>query len=380
MNLFARILSHGFALLVVALLAIGLIYRGELFPDMELPAFLALDETGKEEADGAAATASRDGPDQVSPDEAEQAAGEQVTEPAISPQPIEAPQPVDAPAGDAADTVPATADDTGAMPGLVARDTDDVAAAAETVGDAVSTAVDTATATVDGGAEPGVAVPTADMAGETGEVVSTAVDQDTTTADMPVEPGEVEPAAVDMAPAEAVEEAELPPPADSAEQVAAETTAAATEQPAQTDAVSAPAADTAPARDIPVTADDVQIMPPPVATAAPAAREAVSPYRLLAAAREAYWLRDYATAEQKYQAMIELDPDNPDGYGELGNMYFSQGKWDLASASYFEAGKRLADEGLLTEAYQLVDVLKGLQGPQAGELEEYIASMMPAGQ
>ncbi len=102
-------------------------------------------------------------------------------------------------------------------------------------------------------------------------------------------------------------------------------------------------------------------------------KPAESPYRLLAAAREAYWLRDYATAEEKYQAMIDLDPSNPDGFGELGNMYFSQGKWELASATYFEAGKRLADEGLLEQARQLVDVLKGLQGPQAKALEKYIA-------
>ena len=35
MNLLARILSHGFAIAIVLLLAIGLIYRGELFPDWE---------------------------------------------------------------------------------------------------------------------------------------------------------------------------------------------------------------------------------------------------------------------------------------------------------------------------------------------------------
>ena len=42
MNLLARILSHGFAIAIVLLLAIGLIYRGELFPDWELPEFLTL--------------------------------------------------------------------------------------------------------------------------------------------------------------------------------------------------------------------------------------------------------------------------------------------------------------------------------------------------
>ena len=115
-------------------------------------------------------------------------------------------------------------------------------------------------------------------------------------------------------------------------------------------------------------------MDTPLSNSEPSVREK------LAAAREAYWLRDYATAEEKYLAMIKLDPDNPDGHGELGNMYFSQGKWDLAAAAYFEAGKRMADEGLLPEARELVDVIKGLQGSQAAELEQYIAGKAPAEQ
>ena len=192
MNLFARILSHGFALLVVALLAIGLIYRGELFPDMELPAFLALDETRKDEADSAAASTGRDGPDQAASAGAEQAAGERVPAPAISPQPIETPQPVAAAAGDAAETVPAAADDTGVLPGLVARDTDD---AADTAGDAVSTVVDTATTTADRDAAAGDAVPADAMADEAGDAASRPVDTATITAEKDAEAGVAVPAA-----------------------------------------------------------------------------------------------------------------------------------------------------------------------------------------
>ena len=40
MDNLARIISHGFAIVVVILLGIGFIYRGELFPDLELPDFL----------------------------------------------------------------------------------------------------------------------------------------------------------------------------------------------------------------------------------------------------------------------------------------------------------------------------------------------------
>ena len=43
MKLLARLLSHGFAVALVVLLAIGFIYRGELFPEWELPDFLAFD-------------------------------------------------------------------------------------------------------------------------------------------------------------------------------------------------------------------------------------------------------------------------------------------------------------------------------------------------
>ena len=44
MNLLARILSHGFALALVALIAISLMYRGVLFPEWGLPEFLVIDD------------------------------------------------------------------------------------------------------------------------------------------------------------------------------------------------------------------------------------------------------------------------------------------------------------------------------------------------
>ncbi len=132
---------------------------------------------------------------------------------------------------------------------------------------------------------------------------------------------------------------------------------------------------TAPAATQPAPDVDASVIKRPAKAATD--KPAGTPYQLLAAAREAYWLRDYINAEKNYQALIASDPDNPDGYGELGNMYFSQGKWTLASASYFEAGKRLADEGLVDQARQLVDVLRGLQSPRSEELEQYITETSP---
>ena len=125
---------------------------------------------------------------------------------------------------------------------------------------------------------------------------------------------------------------------------------------------------------LPDDAGDAGTVEPDVPPSPVPARKtpAVTPYRVLAAAREAYWLRDYAAAEQKYQELIALEPGNPDGYGELGNMYFSQGDWDKASASYYEAGTRLAAQGMYDRARQLVEVIRGLNGEQAGDLEQQI--------
>jgi hypothetical protein len=97
-------------------------------------------------------------------------------------------------------------------------------------------------------------------------------------------------------------------------------------------------------------------------------------YQLLADAREAYWLRDYDIAETKYLALTRLEPDNPDGYGELGNMYFSQGRWDEAATAYYAAGVRLVDQGLLTQAEDLIAVIRGLNGANADDLEQKIAA------
>ena len=105
----------------------------------------------------------------------------------------------------------------------------------------------------------------------------------------------------------------------------------------------------------------------------------MKPYELLAAAREAFWLHQYDDAEKNYRALTELQPDNPDGYGELGNMYFAQGRWDEAAAAYYEAGARLVKEGRLESARELVKVIRGLNGKQADDLEKLVSSAAPPG-
>ena len=86
----------------------------------------------------------------------------------------------------------------------------------------------------------------------------------------------------------------------------------------------------------------------------------------------------YAQCERLLRRLLQLEPDNPDGYGELGNMFFSQGLWELAASAYFEAGTRLVKEGQLEQARQLVDVIRGLDGTQADELNKLITAAQAA--
>ncbi|MFV1973850.1 MAG: hypothetical protein ACC648_09045 [Thiohalobacterales bacterium] len=312
MNILARILSHGFAIAVVVILAVGYIYRGELFPGMELPAFLYPGAPAPTEAEAPAGEVDRDAPPPVEIAPAE-VAGE--------------PAPEQAPA-----------------------DTGMDAAATSTAGE--PTPMDAPSPEVTDGEPAAPDAPPAEIVPEEPAAVDTVAPD--------AAAGEPElPAVETAAPAEAMP-AEPEPEAFAGDTVAEDTRPADSVPGTATDTI-APAADhagaTAPAMD---------------AAASPGEETTDRPYQLLAAAREAFWLHNYAEAETKYRDLIALEPDNPDGYGELGNMYFSQGNWEQAADAYFSAGKKLIKAGRSQQAEMLVEVIRGLNGSQADELESLV--------
>ena len=333
MNILARILSHGFAIAVVAILAVVYIYRGELFPGMELPAFLYPGTPAPTEAEAPAAAVDREQP------AAELAPAEETGEPArehaedtITRQPLargEQP-PADTGTGPAAVREPQeaapgepSAEITGEEPGTMAVPGE---APAETAGEEPRAALDAS--------QPEVpAVTSVDSLQQEPPVPAQA---------MPVE----QEATADVtAPATPRAPAEPGQPVEDAQVTAAEAVADTPTTPADIIAPTLPAAD---------------------ASAQPGATD--NSYQLLATAREAFWMHNYAEAETNYRDLIALDPDNPDGYGELGNMYFTRGNWEQAADAYFNAGKRLILAGRFEQAEVLVEVIRGLNGKQADEL------------
>ena len=379
MNLLARILSHGFALALVALIAIALMYRGDLFPEWKLPDFLVIEDKSDTGTDAPAGTldpapsepvavspdagvmAPADAPaeavaeDVVTPKEVtlEEVTPEEVTPAEVTPVeviPAEvAPKevtpaevtPAEAPvADDVTDSAPAVDPDT---------DAGDVDAAQEAIQEESAPESVSSRPEADGAVSSDAPESSPEETEASDGLVEEAVDQ----TDQTGQPGQNGGAQDDTS---------------SVTSTATEIVNEQLEMPAPEVEVSPPAAEQV-----------VDPVPAPLASEMPPAAvpddTGKSTYELLAAAREAYWLHDYERAEKYYQQLIQADPDNPDGYGELGNLHFAQGQWEPAAAAYYEAGVRLLNTGMLVQARQLVEVIRGLNGTQADDLERQIEAV-----
>ncbi len=473
MNILAKIISHGFAVAVVALLAVGFIYRGDLFPEMQLPDFLSPDSETVAESDDDVGVGADEPAAMVEAGAATQqaeAAGEEPMITATKDVEPESEAPVAAMAGDvrpaeeAAGTAPMAesgvakppsadveeaVEEVAELAGQVIRPADTGMPAPAVTAEAtpeqpVDTAapeliepVETAPAVADtveiaAGAVKSAEALSRDLAPETGmsvtpyepapaapvksplETTAPVEGLPVTIASEPAPAAQVESPLETTAPAEGLPETIASEAAPAAPvESPLKTTAPAEGLPeaiaseaeeAVTEALPAPAADTGqepvpspmkqqtvePVKpDTPATAPMLAVeeaeavtkapaaeAPEMVAAAAPATGSAaatrIHPYQLLASAREAYWLHDYDRAESIYRELTVLEPDNPDWYGELGNMFFSLGKWDESASAYFDAGTRLVRAGRLARAGELVNVIRGLDGSQAEELEKMI--------
>ena len=91
-------------------------------------------------------------------------------------------------------------------------------------------------------------------------------------------------------------------------------------------------------------------------------------------ARKSFYQRDYEKSIQSYQDVIDNTEDNFDAYGELGNVYFNQGKKQQAASAYFEAAAILIKKGQVSRAQSLMGLLRQLDKARAEELQALIES------
>ncbi|MFC1673227.1 tol-pal system YbgF family protein [Pseudomonadota bacterium] len=87
------------------------------------------------------------------------------------------------------------------------------------------------------------------------------------------------------------------------------------------------------------------------------------------AARTAYWERDLEKAEELYKALVESSTE-ADVAGELGNIYFVQGRHEDAAAMFYEAGLRHLKGDNPVRAGIVMGPLSQLDREKANDLRE----------
>ena len=98
--------------------------------------------------------------------------------------------------------------------------------------------------------------------------------------------------------------------------------------------------------------------------------ESPDPRETLVRARKAFWNGDLQEAEKAYQELAEHEELNPNVYGELGNVYYAQGKWQEAGKAYYEAAVRLIEIKQPYQVNYLLRVIKGLDSESAEKLKQ----------
>lgn len=89
---------------------------------------------------------------------------------------------------------------------------------------------------------------------------------------------------------------------------------------------------------------------------------------LLNHARLAFQSGDSNKAITLYRELSDLNPDDPNAYGELGNVLYSQGRWQQAGQAYYEAATRLLQQGQMEQVQYLYRVIHGLDRESADKL------------
>lgn len=96
---------------------------------------------------------------------------------------------------------------------------------------------------------------------------------------------------------------------------------------------------------------------------------------ILTQARQAFWARDLVKAEELYRTLIEREPTATDAWGELGNIYYGQAKWQQAAEAYAEAAIQLLEQGQYSQAMFLHYLVRGLDRGQAARIDAKTRAM-----
>jgi len=128
---------------------------------------------------------------------------------------------------------------------------------------------------------------------------------------------------------------------------------------------------------VPVPAEEESNIESTLETNAGAEGEEVaqkSHFELINQARHVYQCGDISNSIDLYRELGELYPDDPNVYGELGNVLYSKGEWKQASLAYYEAALRLQKRNQQDQIHYLYRVIQGLDPETAEKLRSRLSS------
>lgn len=99
--------------------------------------------------------------------------------------------------------------------------------------------------------------------------------------------------------------------------------------------------------------------------------------QVLYTARKLFWNGNLQASEKLYLELANFDDSDPDVYGELGNVYYAQGKWKQAGKAYYEVAVHLLEQKNNDQTSNrvgyLLRVIQGLDKESADKLKNKIS-------
>ena len=92
--------------------------------------------------------------------------------------------------------------------------------------------------------------------------------------------------------------------------------------------------------------------------------------------RQAFWEGDYELAVESYRSLLQEEPMNPDGWGELGNIYYAKKDWTRAVRAFGRAAVALTLADRADEAEKILTVIRGIDPAMADQLSASLARQM----
>ena len=95
----------------------------------------------------------------------------------------------------------------------------------------------------------------------------------------------------------------------------------------------------------------------------------------LSDARKAYWERDLVKAERLYRVITSSDKDNINAWGELGNIYYMQARWEEAANAYAEVALYLIEKKDMSQAAYFHGLVNQMDRGQSERINERLREL-----